>query len=128
MTLAAWQEQELTNGGDSRLHYPLADRTPTHDTILGIQSSTNVQTKTGNYTPTEQDDILLVDTTSASVTITLPTAKAGREYEIVKTVNANALTIVPTGSDTVVGTTSVIIYTQWTALRFKAVTGGWVLI
>ena len=90
----------------------------------------SIETKTGDYTATAVNGILLCDTSSTSFTITLPdaTSNFGKEIEVVKTSSANRLTVIPTGADTIVGDTSVIIFRQWTALRFKAVTGNWIII
>lgn len=79
------------------------------------------------------DDVVLVDTSGGSVTVTLPAVTDAmiynrQEHEVVKTSASNTMTIVPSGSDTVVGTTSVAATIQWTALRFRAISGGWVLI
>lgn len=54
------------------------------------------RTVTANYTATEDDYIIFVDTTSGNVTVTLPHAVRcvpGREFVIIKTVAANTVTI-----------------------------------
>jgi hypothetical protein len=51
-----------------------------------------------------------------------------REFELVKVAAANTLTIAPTGTDTTVGEPDTVVYEQWTALRFRATTGNWVLV
>lgn len=125
MTLDATQEAELTGLGDCQLHWHAADRRIDHARILEMYSNTNVVTKSGNYTITERDDYILVNQTA---TITLPLAKnTHREVEIILIAAGKTLTVVPTGTDTVQGATSVVTTVQWTALRFKAITGGWVL-
>ena len=97
------------------------------DTTVGAYSVTTATTLGS------QDEVVLVDTTGGDITITLPgisddMARSKREYEVVKTVAANTVTIVPTGADTVVGDASVVVDLQWTALRFRATSGNWVLI
>lgn len=92
-------------------------------------SLSSVVTVTSNYAATATDGYIYVDTTSGNITITLPASSAdGKVLEVIKTVVANTLTVIPTGTDTVVGDTSVIVYTRYTALTFKAVTGGWILV
>jgi len=121
--------QELIGGGDTRLHFHLEDRTPTHLTLEQMQSVTNVGTQTGNYTATPQDDIILVDTSAGNVTVTLPLAKGGKEFEPVKAEAANVLYVVPTAPDTILGSaTGVIIRNQYDALRLKSVTGGYIAL
>jgi hypothetical protein len=56
---------------------------------------------TSNYTVTEDDDTIFIDTTSGSVTLTLPHATQrvpGREYVFMKTGGSNAVILDPTGS------------------------------
>lgn len=88
-----------------------------------IERQTTVTAST--YAVTRNDDFILV---GATCTVTLPLAARGREIEVVKTFAGGYVNIVPTSTDTLVGTTLVQILVQWTALRFKAISGGWILI
>lgn len=65
----------------------------------------NPTAKTGNYTLTSDDEIILVDTTSGDVTISAPTAvgNQGKEWTIIKIVAANKVVIDPDGSETISG-------------------------
>jgi len=88
---------------------------------------------TGNTTLSSDDEIVLVDTTAGDVTITLPEisdamVRLKREYEVVKVDAANTITIAPTGGDTVVGEPDALVTVQWTALRFRATPGNWVIV
>lgn len=116
----------LTGGGDSFDHYHSSDRAPTHDTLQRLhQLDTKRTISTSTYTVVEQDDILLC---SVATTITMPASKAnGREIEVVMT-GVYPISITLAGSDTVCDETSVLIEAQWTALRFKSVSGGWIFI
>jgi len=122
------QESELTSLGDCQLHWHSSDRARSHTDVLALQAATPFLTVTANYTVTDAYDYVLVDTTSGNLTVTLPPAKGAREVEIAKKVAANTLVIIPSGSDTVVGDTSVVVTERWTSLRFKAYVGGWALI
>lgn len=100
---------------------------------IRVDTSRAAYSVTTNTTLTDLDDIVLADTTSGDLTITLPEISEEmvldkREYEIVKPVAANTLTIAPSGTDTTVGDTDVVVTVQWTALRFRATTGNWILI
>jgi len=120
-------EQELTGGGDTRLHYHLED----HQTNASLQQLARQNSVTTTpYAVTASDDFLLVDTSTAPAVVTLPQARNGKEYEIVKmTSDPNTVTIVPASPDTVLGSASgVIISNQYDALRVKAVSGGWIAI
>lgn len=117
-------EAELTNGGDCFAHYHSSDRVRTHDDVLRLQELLYEHAVSGTYVVTEQDDILLCATGG---TLTLPLAKTGREFEVVMTGTTN-VTVLFTGTDLLYGESSVLIEQQGTALHFKAVTGGWILI
>jgi len=122
----ALTEDQLTNTGDCHLHYHSADRMPTHDTVGRLQDVANRVYPVGStYIATDKDDFILCNQTC---TITLPRAVAGREYEVTMLFAPGTVTVVPTGTDTVMGTTSCYTTVQWTSMRFKAITGGWILI
>lgn len=116
----------LTGGGDSFDHYHSTDRIPTHDTLQQIhQLDTKRTVSTATYTVVEQDDILLCSVNSV---VSFPASKAnGREIEVVMT-GGNALTVDLAGSDTIFGEGSVLLEIVGTALRFKSISGGWILI
>ncbi len=122
------QELRLVSGGDCPDHNHSYDRTPTHDFLVGLQGIASVAPTTGNVTLGDNDDHVLVDTTAGTVTVTLPRATSGREYEVTKVTAPNSVNVVPSGTDTVLGTTGVTWASQWTSIRFKAITGGWVAI
>ena len=106
------------------------------ETLFGqvvVDTTRGAYAVTGNVTLGVEDEVVLVDTTAGDVTITLPAisdavVRLKREYEVVKTAAANTLYIDPTGADTIVGDTDVIVAVQWTALRFRATPGDWVII
>lgn len=88
---------------------------------------------TANYTVTASDELLLVDTTAGSLTVTLPligeTMIAGKfEVSIKKATAGNVLTILPTGADLIDDELSVIITAHNTSLTFKATTDGWRIV
>jgi hypothetical protein len=125
MPLDALQEQQLTGGGDTLLHYHLADRV----TNARLQADARQVTVTeATYIVADNDEILLVDTSAASATLTLPPSRGGKEYEVVKIAAANSITVDADGSDTICGAASMLLTLQWSAARLKAVSGGWILI
>lgn len=68
-----------------------------------------VTAKTGNYTVTSADEVVLCDATGGAFTITLPAASghAGRAVRVKKTdASTNQVTLARTGTDTLEGTTS----------------------
>lgn len=124
--ISPFQEELLTNQGDCPLHYHVTDRTPTHDTVSGIQASTNQVTPTGStYAVTDKDDHILCYQT---MTVTLPRSRGGREYEVTFLGTSGMVTVVPTGTDTILGYASVYLSVYGTSLRFKSIAGGWIII
>lgn len=118
-------EQELVGGGDTLLHYHLADRA----TNAGLQSDQRVISVTeAAYSVSYTDDVLLVDTTASDVTVQLLPTRKQREIEIVKVAQANTLTILPASNELIVGESSAIVTEQWTALHFKGINQNWVVI
>jgi hypothetical protein len=124
MTISAQQEQQLLEGGECYLHYHPEDRVPTHDTLNRLQNLANEVTISASYTATYNDDHIIC---SAACTVTLPPARAGKEIEVTQTF-VGTVTVLPTGTETLVGATSVTMNVQWMSLRFKSVTGGYILI
>lgn len=100
---------------------------------IQIDSTIGAYSLTGNHTLGVEDELVLMDTTAGNLTATLPLisdsmVKTKREFEVVKSATANTLTIVPTGTDTILGEPDAIVTVQWTALRFRATAGNWVVI
>lgn len=87
-------------------------------TTQGIENPLTVSsTKTSTYTATTSDAVILVDGTSTAFTVNLYTAvgNAGRRLRIKRTDGtfANAITIDPNGSETIDGSTTKTLYTQY---------------
>jgi hypothetical protein len=126
--LSNQQLSQLVGGGECYIH--------THPKeILGfterleLMEAAPVITVTGDYTAGARDEIIIVDTTLLSITITLPLAAKGREFQIVKGTEQNALYVAPIAPDTIIGSVmGVVVYSAFTSLHFKAVTGGWILL
>lgn len=108
-----------------------------------------VKSVTAAYTATLDDDVILVDATSAAVTVTLPPAglnpyinspfsaasyglqlpAPGLGFTVIKTdATANAVTIAAAGSDTINGAATQNTTTQYASLKPLSVGGGkWLL-
>lgn len=85
------------------------------------------------YTVTAADSLLLCNTTSTNITLTLPevsTSMVSDKFEVIvkKTAAANTLTVATTGSDLLDGSATASITTIYTALHLRAITGGWAVI
>lgn len=97
-----------------------------HRHLESLQQMEVVKTVTANYSPTYYEDIILVDTTAGNVTITLPKARGGKIFHIIKTKAINTLTIVFTGSETMLGVASLSITDFGAGKRLKSVLNGYI--
>ena len=97
-----------------------------HRHLDSLQSLEVVKTVTASYTADYKDDIILVDTTSGDVTITLPKARGGKIFHIVKIKATNTLTIVFTGTETMLGVASISVIDFGTGKRLKSVPNGYI--
>lgn len=121
MTLDARQEQELTGGGDTRLHYHLEDRV----TNAQLAESMRVTSVSGDYTVRNGDDIIKA---TATCTITLPRIIAQREIQIIHYFTGGNVTVVPSGTDTIMGDNSMVMTQKYSSAHLKGLNGDWVLI
>ena len=124
--LTPQQEAYLIGGADNPYHFHSQDRIPTHDTLNALADiATQTTVSSATYRVTSNDDYLLC---TATTTITLPKAIGGKEIEVIKLFSGGSVTILPSGTDTIQGTTAMSCTTQYTALRLKAFNTGWYLI
>ena len=108
---------------DNQEHYHASDRFPSRDTLLWLNSLEKVKNVNADYTVSNNDDYLIVDTTTADVTITLPRAVNGRKLVIANFAGANDVILTSTvdingsASDLVVGGTVTVkdIGGEWLA-------------
>jgi hypothetical protein len=124
--LTDFERQQLTNQSECYIHTHA--RSPLDQTSVSeIEAAAPVKpVTTATYSLTAADEHISI---AQTCTVTLPVAANGKEYRITLISTGDTLTIVPTGTDTVVGTTSVVVTVQWTSLHFKADTANnWVII
>ncbi len=101
----------------------------TFEDRLALAAAEPVFTVTGDFTPTRDTELLQVDTSTTSITITLPLADRGREFQIIKTSEKNALYVVTSGSNTITGSsTGLVVYNKYSSLHLKSVAGGYLLL
>lgn len=96
---------------DNQQHYHASDRFPSRDSLLWFNSLERVRNIDADYTVINDDDYLIVDTTAADVTVTLPSPLNGRKLIIANFAGANDVILTSTvdingsSSDLVVGGT-----------------------
>lgn len=94
-------------------------------------SSITVTSKTTAYTASAADDLILVSAASAAWTLSLPAAATvtGKQFRIKKTdSSANAVTIDPSGSETIDGMTTYPLNGQYNWIVICSDGTGWVKI
>ncbi len=105
--------------------------TPNSSVQINGSFATALTTKTGAYTATVADHIIIGNAATAAFTITLPTAIgiAGRQYIVKKTdATANAVTVATTGGQTIDGATTVTVSIQWQTKTFVSDGANWLII
>lgn len=122
------QESELVSGGDCRSHFHLEDRVPTQAFLHGLQTVVSRKTYTGDTTLTSSDDYALVDTRTATITVTLPQIRSSLEVEVLKLYSQNVLVVIPASGDTIMGSTGITVSSGGSALHFKAFGTDWRLV
>jgi len=124
MTLDPRSEQELVGGGDTLLHYHLADRA----TNAGLQKDARVSVFTNDFVARVEDDFLVADTSAGAIDITLPQARNGKEIVVILGSGTYALTVSPLTGDTIMGEAEMIITLAGTTIHLKAIGTDWVAI
>lgn len=115
-------------GGAAATYYHSNQPINTTDVVSFQGYKRNTDTVSANTSLDNTYDVVYVDSTAASRTITLPAStNTGREYTIVKISTANSVTIVPTGGDTVQFDTSILLTQRGTSLNMVEVSGGWII-
>jgi hypothetical protein len=97
-----------------------------------VPSAAGVSSITGPYRPLVGDTLLL-NPTSAGFTITLPPAVTADIGKFITLKNAssstNIVNVVPTGSDTIDGTTNYAINTAYELVKFMVASSGvWIIL
>ena len=92
--------------------------------------ATAVASKTGAYTLTASDSIVIADATSGAFTVTLPTAVGipGRQYTIKKKdASSNAITVGTTSSQTIDGSASYSLVAIWKFVTVVSDGSNWLV-
>jgi len=125
---APFQIAKLVAGSPVTLYCPDSIDLGTNATKIriipaGLQHFSSVdyqfRSVSANYTLGDSDHILKVDSSGGTRTITLPSAAgiAGREYVIFKSAAANNVVVNAAGGQTINGSASATLISQYTALR-----------
>jgi hypothetical protein len=83
-------------------------------------------TKSANFTVDSLNDVYLIDTSSTSITATLPaTTSRKTPVRLVKTATSGTITVTPNGSDTINGETSMTILFKNSAMELLPIGTDW---
>lgn len=122
------QEELLVSGGDCPMHTHSDGRRVTQDTLRNLHSCEKVVIISTTYTVTATDDVVLLDSSLGSFTVTIPSGTNGRRLTFKKLVAANMVTVDPVGSATIDGAATLAMTTQWQVVRLKAYNGNWLVL
>lgn len=119
MDVSELREFGLIGGGECFAHFH--PHQVTLDALQRAQQLENVVLTSVNYTCRGEDDIIFVDTTAGSVTITLPDSSSKQRITVSRIAGANSVVIAVVAGETINLVTSVTITTSFTPRRFKGV-------
>lgn len=109
----------------------LSNVTITSGSISNVAVTSNLVTKTSNYSATASDETILGNASSGAVSITLPTSVGitGKIY-IVKKIDssANTVTIVTTSAQTIDGQSSKVLTYQYDGAQVQSDGANWFII
>lgn len=118
---------ELTGGGISHSHYHI--ERPTHETVDQLQDQSRiVQTAAAFYDALSIDDVIIANSNSNDVVVTLPPVIGQKEYIVSKAATANNVHVVFSGGSTCYGAGSVLLTFLGEVVRLKAYLGNWITI
>lgn len=129
MPLTEEEIDQLVGGAETRLHYHPKDFPDIND-FVNLQAVNPGVPISTDATLGNDDTLIPVDTTAGDVTLTLPPAADGREYQIMKVSSAFILYVVPQAGETILGSlTGIAITLYGTCVHLKAVTSNdWMAI
>lgn len=100
------------------------------DSAASSGGAHTVAVKTGNYTLTNSDEVILGNAAGGSFTVTLPTAVGStRAYSVKKTdSSANTVTLATTSSQTVDGGLTAVLRVQYESITVVSDGANWFII
>lgn len=116
---------------NSRVSIGATAAAPTSTLMINGSVSTPIASKTGAYTLVITDNTIKGDATGGAFSLTLPTAVGidGREYVLKKVDSSiNAVTVATTSSQTIDGSTTYSLLTQYKYVRVKSDGANWMVI
>lgn len=110
---------------DNQEHYHASDRFPSRDTLLWLNSLEKIHNIATDYTVSNGDDYILVNTTSANKIVTLPNAINGRKLVVSNFIGANNVTL--TSIMNINNSASDFIVTPGITVTVKDIGGEWLV-
>jgi hypothetical protein len=122
---------DSAHGAKIRREFKVAREKFRQELSKGVKRDLNVVSKTGAYTITEDDDIILADATGGAFSVTLPavSGEARDSTSTVKRMNggANAVTIATPGAETVDGAANHVLSDQYDCVTLSTDGSNWMV-
>ena len=98
-------------------------------TVANLTKKRQISVST-NHTISADEDTIIVDSTSGSITVTLPTAAgiAGVRKTIKKIVSANSVIVACNGAETIDGVSTNTLTSQWTKVQVESNGINWITV
>jgi hypothetical protein len=98
----------------------------TQEQVDQFQAATKVRKVFGSYVANFNDNCILADSSGGDIVVTLPLAKNGKEFIVVKGSPSNNVTIQLSGTDKIFGASNISMVDLGTSKRLKSVPGGYI--
>ncbi len=118
------QLAQLVGFGECFIHTHPKETLGFQDQLDLFNATPIIDVSNSPYTATNKDEIIAVDTTGGAITVILPLANKGREFQVIKVAGGNPVYVVPMSPDTVLGSTMGITFSGlYTSIHLKARVG-----
>lgn len=127
--LSAEEVDQLHGGAECRIHHHPKEF-PDLDDLVNLEAVNPGEPITANETLGNLRSLVVVDTSGGDITITMPPAQNGREYQIIKGSPSFTLFVVPSAGETILGSaTGIFMVSFGTCVHLKSVTSNdWMAI
>ncbi len=124
MDLSEQQKVELTAGGPTEMHHH--PRITNHGDLEQMENIKNIVDTSISYAAILNDDIIVANSASGSITITLPGGRSQKEFTVTRSSALNSVTIAFSNGELCYGQATLSIIGLGAVLRLKFHLGIWI--